>query len=129
MPHIHIEYSGNLDEALDMTAFCEAIRKEASYIEAFPLAGLRVRATRVDHFAIADGASKHAFLDMLVRLREGRPSSVKEQALNSLFEASKRLLAPAMETRSVALSLEMRDIDAELSRKHGTVRDHMKVEI
>lgn len=31
-----------------------------------------------------------------------------------------------MATRSLALSMEMRDIDPELSPKTGTLRDHLK---
>jgi 5-carboxymethyl-2-hydroxymuconate isomerase len=36
------------------------------------------------------------------------------------------LVAPAMETRSIALSMEMRDIDPELSPKVGTIRKYLK---
>ncbi len=126
MPHIHIDYSGNLEDAVDMSGLCEAIRSEAARIEAFPMPGLRVRAIRVDHYAIADGDPKHGFIDISVRLRAGRPHEVKKGAAESLFAAAQDFLAPALETRSIALSLEMRDIAPDLSPKTGTIRDHMK---
>ena len=69
MAHFHIDYSANL-EVIDMAALCEAIRVCAANIETFPTAGIRVRAVRVDHYAIAI-AIKHGFIDLSVRLREG----------------------------------------------------------
>lgn len=125
MPHFHIDYSANLEEAVDMGALCEAIRAEAARIEAFPLAGIRVRAVRVDHWAMADGDAKHGFVDLSVRLREGREAAVKEEAIARIFAVLKEFMAPVMASRSIALSAEMRDIDAGLSPKFGTVRDHL----
>lgn len=126
MPHFHIEYSANLEGAVDISALCEAIRAEAATIDTFPTAGVRVRATRVDHFAMADGDPKHGFVDLSVRLREGRDPAVKRDAIARIFDTLKSFMAPAMETRSIALSAEMRDIDADLSPKYGNVRDHLE---
>lgn len=128
MPHIQLDYSGNLEAILDVAALCEALRHVASGIDAFPLAGIRVRATKVDHYAIADGADRHGFIDMSVRLREGRDPHTKADAIQRLFETLKNFVAPAMKEHSIALSAEMRDIDAALSPKCGTIRDHLEKE-
>lgn len=126
MPHFHIDYSGNLEDAVDIAALCEAIRAEAALIATFPTAGIRVRALRVDHYAIADGNPDHGFIDISVRLRAGRDPTTKRDAVNRIFAVAKACVTPAMQTRSIALSLEMRDIDPDLAPKTGTVRDHMK---
>lgn len=126
MPHFHIEYSANLEGAVDIGHLCEAIRVEAAAIATFPIAGIRVRATQVDHFAIADGDAKHGFIDLSVRIREGRSDDVKRDAIERIFEAVKTFMAPIMATRSIALSAELRDIDANLSPKFGNIRDHLE---
>jgi 5-carboxymethyl-2-hydroxymuconate isomerase len=126
VPHFQIEYSANLEAVVDVGALCEAIRAEAVQIDAFPLAGVRVRATRVDHYAIADGNAKHGFIDLSVRLREGRAQDVKEAAILRIFAVMKNFLTPAMGAHSIALSAELRDIDASLSPKFGTIRDHLE---
>jgi 5-carboxymethyl-2-hydroxymuconate isomerase len=126
MPHFQIDYSANLEAAVDMGALCEAIRAEAARIETFPTAGIRVRATRVDHVAMADGDPRHGFVDVSIRLREGRSVDVKKDALARIFAVLKEFMAPAMQSRSVALSAEMRDIAADLSLKFGNVRDHLE---
>jgi len=126
MPHLQIEYSANIEDVVDISALCDTIRTSAATVQAFPIAGIRVRAVRVEHFAIADGNPKHGFIDLSIRLREGRPDNVKLDALNVIFSALKNFTAKSMETRSIALSAEMRDIDNVLSAKFGNIRDHMK---
>lgn len=125
MPHFHIEYSANLEEIVDVAAFCEAIRAEAVQINAFPTAGVRVRAIRVDHYAIADGDPKHGFVDLTIRLRKGRPAAVKKDAVERIFAVAESFLASVMAQHSIALSAEMRDIDPQFAPKTGTIRDHL----
>ncbi len=126
MPHICIEYSGNLEADVDIGALCAHVRETAVGIDAFPMPGLRVRAFRCDHYSIADGDPKHAYIDISIRLRGGRPEDVKRDATQRVFEAVRDFLAPVLATRSLALSLEMRDIDPALSPKTGTIRDHLE---
>ncbi|MQQ07808.1 5-carboxymethyl-2-hydroxymuconate isomerase [Epibacterium sp. SM1979] len=126
MPHFSIEYSANLEGAIDVAGLCEAIRSSAAGIDTFPTAGIRVRATRVDHYAIANGDPKHGFIDISIRLRGGRPLDVKRDATQRIFAAANEFVAPYMAHQSLALSLEMRDIDPELSPKTGTIRDHLE---
>ncbi|MCK7615386.1 5-carboxymethyl-2-hydroxymuconate Delta-isomerase [Roseibium sediminicola] len=125
MPHITLEYSANLEEKVDLQALCDHLRAEAATIDALPMPGLRVRAIRCDHYSIADGDPKHAFIDISVRLRAGRSDAVKQDATERLFQAAKAFLEPVLTTSSLAFSLEMRDIDPELSPKTGTIRDHL----
>ncbi|MEE4015113.1 5-carboxymethyl-2-hydroxymuconate isomerase [Roseibium sp. FZY0029] len=125
MPHISLEYSANLDQRADIQGLCEHLRAQAATIDAFPMPGLRVRAIRCDHYAIADGDPKHTFIDISVRLRGGRPDDVKRDAAERLFTAAKAFLEPVLTSSSLALSLEMRDIDPDLSPKTGTIRDHL----
>ncbi|MCP4819496.1 MAG: 5-carboxymethyl-2-hydroxymuconate Delta-isomerase [Shimia sp.] len=126
MPHFQIDYSANLEEVVDMAGLCEAIRAAAAQIETFPTAGIRVRATRVNYYAMADGNPKHGFLDLSIRLRAGRPDAVKKDAVERIFATVREFMAPAMATHSIALSTEMRDIDADLAPKFGNVRDHLE---
>lgn len=126
MPHFQIEYSANLEAVVDIGQLCEAIRAKAATIETFPMAGIRVRATRVDHVAMANGDVKHGFIDLSVRLREGRPDAVKRDAIDQIFTTLKDFMTPAMASHSIALSAEMRDINADLSPKFGTIRDHLE---
>ncbi|MBE1285098.1 MAG: 5-carboxymethyl-2-hydroxymuconate isomerase [Rhodobacteraceae bacterium] len=125
MPHLSIDYSANMKDRVDIPGLCDALRKAMIETGVFPLAGVRVRAFRADHVSIADGDAKHGYIDITVRLRAGRDLETRKRATAHIFQAAETFLAPAMQSHSIALSFEMRDIDPELSPKTGTIRDHL----
>ena len=127
MPHLMIDYSANVEPDVDIGALCDTLRDVAASIDAFPLAGVKVRAVRVDHYAIADGNPEHGFIDISVRIREGRDMETKQNAAQKIFEAANEFVADVMQRRSLALSLELRDIDAALSPKSGSIRKYLEL--
>jgi len=122
VPHLAIQYSRNLEARLDMAAFCRVLRDAAVETGVFPAAGIRVRAFAADHVLIADGDPKHGFIDISVRLRGGRSPQDKARATEHIFAAAQAFCAEDLATNSLMLSLEMRDIDPELSPKTSSIR-------
>ena len=101
------------------------LRDAAVATGVLPLAGIRVRAIRVDHVVIADGNPDHAFLDIAVRLRGGRSDEAKAKATEIIFAAAEAYCAGVMATSSFMLSMEMRDIDPSLSPKASSIRKYL----
>ena len=128
MPHFQIDYSPNLEERLDVAELCRVLRDAAVETGAFPLAGIRIRATACTHVVMADGDPEHAFLDISIRLRAGRDKSVKKAATEAMFAAAETFCHPVMTSSSFMLSLEMRDIDPELSPKSSSIRQYLNEE-
>lgn len=128
MPHLIIEYSANAEEVVDFSELCDALRLAAIETGAFATKGVRVRAIRCDHYAIADGSPENCFIDISVRLRGGRPHQVKKKAVEQLFKACRAHLSDAFGQRPLALSMEMRDIDPELSPKESSIRIEASVQ-
>ena len=126
MPHLSIDYSANLEPVADIAGLCEALRATAAGLDVFPESGVRVRAFRADHYAIADGDPENGFIDISVRLREGRAQDVKEAATAALFAAAKAHLTQVIATQPILLSLEMREIDATLAPKLNTISDRIE---
>lgn len=126
MPHFQIDYSPNLPERMNMAGFCAAIRDAAAATGVFPLAGIRVRATACDHVVIADGNPDHAFLDMSVRLRAGRDIETRRAATQAIFAAAEAYCGDVLASSSFLLSMEMRDIDPDLSPKTSTIRHYLQ---
>ena len=87
MPHFTIEYSANLDARVDMAEVVELVRKAAVETGIFPLGGIRVRAIRCEHYAIADGRPQFGFLAMVLRLGEGRDLAARKKAGEHIFKA------------------------------------------
>jgi len=125
MPHIHIDHSPGLGKALDIPALCHRLRDTAVASGVFPLAGVRVRVIECDYALIADGNPEHAYMDISVRLRGGRDLDTRKRAVELLFEAAKSECAELLDQSSFALSMEMRNIDPELSPKTGSIRRYL----
>lgn len=128
MPHFSIEYSANLDERLDMAEVCEIVRKAAGETGIFPIGGIRVRAIRCEHYAIADGKRDYGFLAMLLRLGEGRDLAARQRAGEHVFKTLSAHLDPIFASSKFALSFDMQINDAATSWKRNNIHDALKVE-
>ena len=51
---------------------------------------------------------------------------VRKEATEHIFQAAKKFLKPVLDTSPFALSMEMRNIDAELSPKETSIPKFMK---
>src|SRR5437879_1626372 len=123
MPHFTIEYSGILAGRVDMGAVVELVRKAAVETGIFPLGGIRVRAVRCEHYAIADGNPQLGFLDMVLRLGEGRDLATRKKAGEHIFKALSAYLDPVCNEMKFALSFDMQINDKETSWKHNNIHE------
>jgi len=129
MPHFTIEYSANLDDRVDMGEIVELVRKAAVETGIFPLGGIRVRAIRCEHYAIADGRSGYGFLAMLLRLGEGRDLAARQKAGEHIFRTLSAHLEPLFAKGHFALSFDMQINDKDVSWKRNNIHDALKAEI
>jgi 5-carboxymethyl-2-hydroxymuconate isomerase len=128
MPHFTIEYSANLDGRVDMAKVVQIVRKAAIETGAFPLGGIRVRAIRCEHYAIADGKPAYAFLDILLRLGEGRDPATRKKAGEHIFKTLSVHLDPVFAQSPFALSFDMQINDKETSWKRNNIHDALEAE-
>jgi 5-carboxymethyl-2-hydroxymuconate isomerase len=128
MPHFTIEYSANLDGRVDIGMVVEVIRKAAVETGIFPLGGIRVRAVKCEHYAIADGRPELGFLDMVLRLGEGRDLATRKKAGEHIFKALSAYLDPVFAQTKFALSFDMQVNDRETSWKRNNIHEALTVE-
>ena len=128
MPHFTIEYSANLDARVDMADVVEVVRKAAVETGIFPLGGIRVRAVRCEQYAIGDGNPDFAFLDMLLRLGEGRDLQTRKTAGEHIFRELSSYLDPVFAKGKLALSFDMQINDKETSWKRNNIHEALKAE-
>lgn len=126
MPHFTAEYSGNLDQVVDMADFCECIRVAMLDTALFELGAVRVRALRAEAYAIADALPQNAFIDMSLRIGTGRSAEDKQRAGELIFEAASVFFAAQLAAPHFALSLEIREIDPALSWKRNSIHPRLR---
>lgn len=125
MPHFTIEYSANIEPRVDIAAVVELVRKAAVETGIFPLGGIRVRAIRCEHYAIADGNPDMGFLAMLLRLGEGRDLPTRRQAGEHIFKVLSDFLEPVFTESKFALSFDMQINDKDMSWKRNNIHQHL----
>lgn len=129
MPHFTIEYSANLDARVEIGKVVEVVRKAAVETGIFPLGGIRVRAIRCEHYAIADGRAHFGFLAMVLRLGEGRDLATRKKAGEHIFKALSSYLDPVFAGGKFALSFDMQVNDKETSWKRNNIHEALTTEV
>ena len=127
MAHLSFEYSANLEADMDLQAFSNIMRDAMRDSGVFPLGGIRVRGTRVDVCAVASGEETLGFIDMTVRMGQGRDAETRAAVTEQLYAAAEKWLKPHVGDRPFALSLEVMEIEASLSEKRfNTLHEFLK---
>jgi 5-carboxymethyl-2-hydroxymuconate isomerase len=127
MPHFTIEYSANLDARRRRRGRRSGPqgRDRNRYL---PARGIRVRAIKCEYYAIADGAPNLGFLDMMLRLGEGRDLATRKKAGEHIFQALSAHLDPVFANSKFALSFDMQINDKETSWKRNNIHEALKAE-
>lgn len=125
MPHQIIEYSGNLDSDLDIEELVRVLHETAVGIDFLPTGGIRTRAARREHFLIADGHPDNSFINVTLRIAKGRTPEERKSAGQILFAALQHFVDSVYDSRPMALSFEIQEIDPESRWKQGNIRDYM----
>lgn len=126
MPHVFVEYSANVADHTPIDALIEAMHAAIIDNGIGPVAGIRTRGLRRDHYAIADRHDDNMFVAVTVRIGPGRTAETKLACVTDMTEALKAHLADLCETKPIALSVEMQEIDAEFRINHNNLRDHLE---
>jgi 5-carboxymethyl-2-hydroxymuconate isomerase len=86
----------------------------------------RVRAIRCDHYGIADRHPDNGFVDASLRMGRGRSEEQKAATGKAIYDAMRAFCAPLYETQFFALSLEVREIDPDLSWKENGIKPRLQ---
>src|SRR5262245_22615568 len=123
MPHRIVEYSANLEQALDIARLVAALHEAALETGVFPIGSIRTRAARRDIYRIADGHADNGFVHVQARIGTGRTAEVRQQAAEHIFARLKAETAELFASRRLGLTLELVEIDPVGSLKHNNLHD------
>ena len=113
MPHLKIEYTGNIEAETNMGALCKALARTLVELEdaqgrtVFPFDGTRVLAYPAPHHAVADGEHDKAFVYLNLRITPGRGAALLKHAGDALLAAATAHFAPLLARRPLRLTLHI----------------------
>jgi 5-carboxymethyl-2-hydroxymuconate isomerase len=128
MPHLNIEYSANLGEALDIQALVDRIHETALETGIFPLGGVRTRAEARSHYRIANGNPDAGYIHMIVRIGSGRDAETRRSAGEKIFGALCDFTDEVYRSRPLALSFELHEIPSDMAWRKNNLHDLLKKE-
>ncbi len=136
MPHLVILYTGQLDQAVNMTSLCRQLAdamltvKDEAGKQVFPTGGTRVLAYPAPHYAVADGGAAgiaaggdgdYAFAYLNVRMGRGRSETTQQRAGETLLAVAQAFFAPLMDKQHVGVTLQI-DVGQEVfDAKHSSL--------
>ena len=126
MAHFIVEYSANLDaDVLKLDKLFETLHQAAVGTGLFPLAGIRSRAHRCEHFRVADGNPEYGFVHLHIKLGAGRNRQQKESSAKAFFEALSAHLKPLYQRQGLAISFEMTELPIALKYNQNNLREYL----
>jgi 5-carboxymethyl-2-hydroxymuconate isomerase len=129
MPHLNIEYSANLEEALDIQALVDTIHETALSTGIFPLGGVRTRAEPRKYHRIANGDPSAGYIHMIVRIGPGRDLETRRNAGERIFGALCDFTDALYRSRPLALSFELHEIPKEMAWRKNNLHELLKKEL
>ena len=119
MPHVIVEYSGNISEWGDQDLITRAVHKALCALEYLPTGAIKTRAVRRESFHIGeDTQGRNGFVTVLIRTRPGREDAVLVEVSETARAAVVAQVTPiAGKTLSVSVEIQMMDPVAVLHAK------------
>jgi 5-carboxymethyl-2-hydroxymuconate isomerase len=126
MPHFLVEYSSNLEDALDLPVLFEKLHTVAGKSGVFPVAGMRSRGLPREQFRLADGHPDNGFVHVNFRIGAGRDPATLRREGEAIFAMLTEHVDALFKERPLALSFEISEIHPDYNFKKGNIRDYLK---
>jgi 5-carboxymethyl-2-hydroxymuconate isomerase len=123
VPHVVIEYSGNLDAEIEPMTLVRAVHAAVLTQPAFEAVGARTRAARREHFLVADGDPSHAFIAVTARIGQGRSLEQRQAASKAIMTALYEAVKPIYQSRGLLLSVEVGELDSPAMTRRNSLRE------
>ena len=121
MPHFIAECTDNIREQADLPGLFAKVNEALAATGIFPIGGIRSRAHWLDTWQMADGRQDYAFVHMTLKIGAGRSLESRQDVGDMLFALIKAHFAALMESRYLALSFAMEELDPTLNSKQNNV--------
>ncbi len=120
MPHVIIECSANVADHHDIDLLLAVVHDTVVTTAVAPTACCRTRAHVLEHCRIADLHPDNAMIAMVARLGPGRTVEQKQALIEAVLDAAEVHLGNEPSPLSIAWSMEVQEIDADVraNRNH-----------
>ena len=115
MPHIQIDYTANLAEAVTQGRLVDRVHQAAVDSGIFPVWGIRTFARALNDYRVGNGQAGNGFVNITVRIAPGRNLALRQRITGELFGAMLQAMAPLFENHRLGCQLEVSEFDADVN--------------
>lgn len=126
MPHFYAECSSNIMKEANLPTLFSGVHEALVSTGLFPLGGIRSRAIYMDTFRIADGEGDYAFVHMTLKIGSGRSLEERKKTGELIMKVIEEHFNPLMESRLLALSFAIEELDPILNYKKNNIHSFIK---
>ncbi|MDB5931894.1 MAG: 5-carboxymethyl-2-hydroxymuconate delta isomerase [Polaromonas sp.] len=121
MPHIQIDYTANLANAVIEGRLVDRVHQAAVDSGIFPVWGIRTFAQAMGHHCVGNGQAGNGFVHITVRIAPGRSLELRQCVKQELFGAMLATMGPMFEAHRLGCQLEVTEFDADFSVYHNNL--------
>lgn len=125
MPHLIVEYSANIEHAIELDELLDKLHAGAIDSGIFPIGGLRVRAMKMDRYRIADCHPDNGYVHVTAIVGHGRPLDVRRRVGEELFALISDHLDEAFSSGPLAISFNMQEFHPQLNFKKNNLHEYV----
>jgi 5-carboxymethyl-2-hydroxymuconate isomerase len=126
MPHITVEYSANIEPAVDPRRLIDAVHDAVLRTGVFELGAVRTRAERRDIYRIADGDPGNAFIHVTAHIAPGRDADTRKRVAQAILDTVSAASRDIAARRGLALSVEVSEIDNSAALRQNNLHERMR---
>jgi 5-carboxymethyl-2-hydroxymuconate isomerase len=119
MPHLTLEYTDNLDFAVQ--PLLSRLHSELVASGAINLKGIRSRVIRHSEYRIADGNPEYAFVHINLSIREGRPLETQQDIAQRMMAALKEIFGYRFDDGYLSLSVDIKELRAGIYQTYHNI--------
>lgn len=110
MPHLIVEYSGNLEAGIDVPALLHQMHRALDGKYNIASSRIKARAVKLSDYIVGDHGDSAAMVHVTFKLMEGRSAEARKE-LSSLLQQIVRQHVPAGQHPHSAVTVEVVELD------------------
>lgn len=111
MPHLVLEYSGNVRDSFDPAAVLTELHTALTAPGGFRPQDFKSRAVRRDAYAVGDGSREQSFVNLDVRTFAGKSSATRSALADAALAVLTRAFARTLSETDCDVSVQITELD------------------
>ena len=121
MPHIEIDYTANVADAVEKSELPRKLHHAAHELGVFPTNGIRTFVRQINTYHVGLDQGTEAFIQIRIRVAPGRTDEVMKTITERFFQVANSAMSDQFDIRSLGLQLEVSQFIDTLTFRRNTI--------